>query len=141
MTAAKIGDSVVIHYHGTLEDGEVFDSSLEREPFEFTLGEGQVIPGFEQAVDGMKVGDKKEISIPPDEAYGDLNDQLVVEVPKTNLPEGAEPGMAFQVTLPNGQLHPFQLVELQDEVAIMDGNHPLAGQTLNFNLELVDIKA
>lgn len=141
MTTAQSGNTVKIHYHGTLEDGEVFDSSREREPFEFTLGAGMVIPGFDDAVTGMKQGDAKDVSLPPAEAYGEMVDDLVITLPKDKLPEDLAPelGMSLQVTLPDGQPFPFRIVDIQEAELTLDGNHPLAGKTLNFSLELIEI--
>ncbi len=128
-----------IHYHGTLNNGDIFDSSKEGEPFEFVLGSNQVIPGFETAVAEMRVGETKEITLSPDQAYGERMEQLLLQVPKEQLPEQAELGMSFQIPLSNGQPHVFQLIEIKEDFAILDGNHPLSGQTLNFALELMAI--
>jgi peptidylprolyl isomerase len=140
MTQAIIGNTVKVHYTGTLDDGTQFDSSEGREPLEFILGEGQVISGFEKGVEGMVVGDKKNIHIPAAEAYGLHHSELVQEVPRTQIPEEIEleVGLQLQAQGPNG---PFLLVvsELTEETAILDGNHPLAGKDLNFELELMEI--
>lgn len=142
MTQATIGNTVKVHYTGTLDDGTQFDSSEGRDPLEFVLGEGQVISGFEKGVEGMAVGDKKNIHIPAEEAYGQHHVELVQEVPRTQIPEEIEleVGLQLQAQGPNG---PFLLVvsELTDETAILDGNHPLAGKDLNFELELMEIVA
>ena len=140
MTQAAVGDTVKVHYTGTLEDGTQFDSSAGREPLEFILGEGQVISGFEKGVEGMAVGDQKSIHIPVEEAYGQHHPELVQEVPREQIPEEIEleVGLQLQAQGPNG---PFLLLVtgLTDETAILDGNHPLAGKDLNFELELVEI--
>ena len=141
MSQAKSGDTVTIHYKGTLADGTEFDSSAGREPLEFALGSGQVIPGFDSAVDGMTVGDNKTVNIPPDEAYGQRHDQLIQEVPKSALPEEVkpEPGMQLQSQSPDGQVMNLVVTEVADETITVDGNHPLAGETLTFDIELVAI--
>lgn len=141
MSQAKSGDTVKIHYTGTLDDGSQFDSSAGREPLEFTLGSGQVIPGFDNAVDGMTVGDTKTVNIPADEAYGPRHEQLIQEVPKSALPDDMEPevGMGLQAQGPDGQVMDLTVTEVAEESITVDGNHPLAGQALNFDLELVEI--
>lgn len=141
MSQAKSGDNVKIHYTGTLADGTEFDSSAGREPLEFALGSGQVIPGFDSAVDGMAVGDNKTVNIPPDEAYGQRHDQLIQQVPKSALPEEMtpEPGMQLQSQSPDGQVMNLVVTEVADETITVDGNHPLAGETLTFDIKLVEI--
>ena len=141
MSQAKSGDTVKIHYTGTLDDGTQFDSSSGREPLQFTLGSGQVIPGFEQAVEGMAVGDSKSVNIPPEEAYGPRHEQMIQEVPKTALPEDLDPveGMALQAQGQDGKVINLTVTAVQDESITVDGNHPLAGKALNFDIELVDI--
>lgn len=141
MTTAKSGDTVRIHYTGTLNDGTEFDSSSGRDPLEFALGGGQVIPGFDSAVDGMSVGENKTVTIQPAEAYGERHDQLVQEVPKSALPEEIDPavGMHLQSRSPEGQVLNLVVTEVADESITVDGNHPLAGQALTFDIELVEI--
>ena len=141
MSQAKAGDTVRIHYTGTLDDGTEFDSSRGSEPLEFALGSGQVIPGFDSAVEGMSVGDAKSVKIEPDQAYGDRHDQLVQEVPRSSLPDDLTPavGMALQSSSPDGQVALFTVVAVTDETFTVDGNHPLAGQALSFDIELVAI--
>ena len=141
MSQAKSGDTVKIHYTGTLDDGSQFDSSAGRDPLEFTLGSGQVIPGFDNAVDGMSVGDKKSVNIPPADAYGERHDQLVQEVPHSALPEDLTPevGMGLQAQGPDGQVMNLTVTEVGEESITVDGNHPLAGKALNFDIELVSI--
>lgn len=141
MNQAAAGDTVRIHYTGTLTDGTQFDSSSGRDPLEFELGSGQVIPGFDNAVDGMNVGDSKTVAIPPEEAYGVRHEQLVQEVPKSALPEELSPevGMQLQSQSPDGQVMLLLVTEVADDTLTVDGNHPLAGQTLNFDIELVEI--
>ena len=141
MSQAKAGDTVKIHYTGTLDDGTQFDSSAGRDPLEFKLGSGQVIPGFDKAVEGMTVGDKKTVNIPAEDAYGERYDEMVQEVPKEALPEDLNPeiGMPLQAQAPDGQMVNLTIVAVEDETIIVDGNHPLAGQALNFDIELVEI--
>ena len=141
MTQAKSGDTVRIHYTGTLDDGTQFDSSDGRDPLEFTLGGGQVIPGFDSAVDGMAVGDSKSVTIPPDEAYGTRHEQLVQQVPKSTLPEDMEPAVGIQLQSqgPEGQVMNLVVTEVEDDSITVDANHPLAGQALTFAIELVEI--
>lgn len=141
MAKAQNGDKVRVHYTGTLDSGEVFDSSYEREPLEFIIGEGKLIPGFEKAVEGMEVGEKKKIKIPYQEAYGEKRDELLLEVPKTDLPEGLDPqvGMQFQLNTPTGGTIIAELTEVKDDTVILDANHPLSGKDLNFEIELVEI--
>lgn len=141
MTQATSGDTVRIHYTGTLDDGTQFDSSSGRDPLEFALGGGQVIPGFDSAVDGMTVGESKSVTIPPDEAYGQRHEQLVQQVPKSALPEDMEPtvGMQLQSQGPDGQVMNLVITEVEDESITVDANHPLSGQALTFAIELVEI--
>ncbi|MCU7876846.1 MAG: peptidylprolyl isomerase [Candidatus Thiodiazotropha sp. (ex. Lucinoma kazani)] len=141
MRQAKQGDTVRLHYTGTLDDGTQFDSSADRDPIEFTLGEKAVIPGFETGVEGMQAGDKKTINIPANEAYGQHNDALVEQVPLESFPDDLElhVGMHLQAQSPDGEHFNVVVTALSDEVATIDGNHPLAGEALNFDLELVEI--
>jgi len=137
----KTGDKVRVHYSGRLLDGTLFDSSEGREPLEFTVGAGQMIKGFDTGVQGMRVGDRKTIQIPPEEAYGHRDEEAIIEFPAENVPSDMtlEPGM--QLTLRNqyGQPVPVVVLEVKAEVVIMDANHMLAGQELVFDVELVDI--
>lgn len=141
MNQAAAGDTVRIHYTGTLTDGTQFDSSSGGEPLEFKLGGGEVIPGFDSAVNGMSAGDTKTVAIPPEEAYGVRHEQLVQEVPRSALPDEVTPtvGMQLQSQSPDGQLMLLVITEVTDDTITVDGNHPLAGQTLNFDIELVEI--
>ena len=141
MTQAKSGDTVRIHYTGTLDDGTQFDSSAGRDPLEFALGGGQVIPGFDNAVDGMTVGDSKTVTIPPEEAYGQRHEQLVQQVSRSALPDEIEPavGMQLQSQSPEGQVMMLVVTEVEEEAITVDANHPLAGQALTFDIELVEI--
>ncbi len=141
MTQAKSGDTVRIHYTGTLDDGTQFDSSAGRDPLEFALGAGQVIPGFDNAVDGMAVGESKTVTIPVEEAYGERHEQLVQQVSRDALPDEIEPavGMQLQSQSPEGQVMMLVVTEVGDESITVDANHPLAGQALTFAIELVEI--
>jgi peptidylprolyl isomerase len=141
MTQAKSGDTVRIHYTGKLSDGTEFDSSSGREPLEFSLGAGQVIPGFDNAVDGMSVGESKTVTIPPEQAYGQKHEQLVQDVPKSALPDDIKPevGMRLQSQTPDGQTLHLVVTEVEAEKITVDGNHPLAGEDLTFDIELVEI--
>jgi len=141
MTQAKTGDTVKIHYTGTLDDGTQFDSSEGRDPLQFTLGSGQVIPGFDRAVEGMTVGDSKTVNIEAAEAYGPRREQMVQEVPRSALPEDLEPreGMALQAHGQDGRVVNLTVTEVGDESITVDGNHPLAGKDLNFDITLVEI--
>ncbi len=141
MSIAKDGDTVKVHYTGTLENGEIFDTSKEKEPLEFTLGQGQLIPGFEKAVVGLNVGDSTTINIPSAEAYGEVREDLVINVPKDQLPGDVEPqvGMQLQVNQPDGQPIPVRVTDITETELKLDANHPLAGKDLVFEIELVNV--
>ncbi len=141
MSTIKNGDTVKVHYTGTLDNGEVFDSSLQRDPLQFTLGQGQLIPGFEKAVIGLEVGDVTTANIPSAEAYGEHNPQMEVTVEKAQLPEGMVPeiGMQLQLNQPDGQPIPCVITKIEGEMVTIDANHPLAGKDLTFNIEIVSI--
>ncbi|MCU7828352.1 MAG: peptidylprolyl isomerase [Candidatus Thiodiazotropha sp. (ex Myrtea sp. 'scaly one' KF741663)] len=141
MRQVQEGDTVRIHYTGTLDNGTQFDSSAGQDPIKFTLGNKDVIPGFEDGVKGMQVGDQKKIHIPAEEAYGERNDSLVEQVPLQNFPDDLElqVGMQLQAQSPNGENFNVIVTALSGEAATIDGNHPLAGEALNFELELVEI--
>ncbi len=141
MAQANSGDTVKIHYTGTLEDGSVFDSSRGREPLQFTIGQSQIIAGFEQAVVGMSPGDSKTATIPAAEAYGPRSDEMVMEVERERLPDDLEPevGMQLRIDHGEGQDMVVNVTEVTDSHVIIDGNHPLAGKDLTFELELVEI--
>jgi len=141
MSVAKSGDTVRIHYTGTLSDGSVFDSSEGRDPLEFTLGSGQVIAGFDTGVDGMAVGEKKTIEIPSDQAYGPVHEEARQEVPRSQIPAEIplEVGLQLQMQSPTGQVVPVTVISISEEVVMLDANHALAGKDLTFALELVSI--
>jgi len=138
---AANGDTVQVEYTGTLSDGTVFDSSAGREPLEFTLGAGQLIPGFEEAVLGMKVGEKKTVTIPPDEAYGPHVEGMTVELPREDLPGDKVPeiGDRLVVSRADGSQAIVSIVSVSDNVVVVDTNHPLAGKDLTFEIELLKI--
>lgn len=142
MSQVKANDTVRVHYTGKLTDGRVFDSSLEREPLEFTMGKGQLIPGFEKGILDMKVSEKKTVNIPVDEAYGDSRPELIQEVDKSQLPEDIKPevGMGLVSKSPDGQEMNLVVKEVKEESIVVDANHPLAGQDLIFDLEVIEIK-
>lgn len=134
------GDTVRVHYSGTLSDGSLFDSSEGREPLEFAVGEGMVIPGFDDAVADLEVGGKTTVTIPADQAYGDRQDELVSDVPLEFFgDEKPEVGWMLQLQSPDGQILPATVVAMTEEGATLDLNHPLAGQDLTFTIELVEI--
>ena len=141
MTQAKSGDTVRIHYTGTLDDGSVFDSSEGRDPLEFALGSGQVIPGFDSGVTGMAVGDKKTINIPCAEAYGEVIEEAKQVVAREHIPADIplDIGTQLQMQAANGQAMMVTVTEVTEESVTLDGNHPLAGKDLTFALELVSI--
>ena len=141
MTQAKNGDTVKIHYTGKLQDGTVFDSSSDREPLKFSIGSGQVIPGFEEAVTGMTVGEKKTALIPCDKAYGERNPSMVMIVDRKHVPADIDPdvGLRLQVGSPSGELIAVTVIEVSDTNITLDANPPLAGEDLTFELELVEI--
>ena len=139
MLAIK-GDLVRVHYKGTLTDGTVFDSSEGREPLEFTLGQGMVIPGFESAITGMKVGSSVVRTIPADEAYGPLREEMVINIPKDQFPPDMplELGQELQLQGPGGVLV-AQIVGIEEDDVMLDANHPLAGEDLTFSITLESI--
>lgn len=141
MPKAKAGDNVKVHYTGKLTDGTVFDSSEGRDPLEFEIGAGMMIKGFDAAVEGMEVGDKVTKEIVADEAYGQARQDLVFDVPKSNLPEDLKPevGQQLAMTQPDGQQVPVTVAKVEDEKVIIDANHQLAGKDLVFDIELVEI--
>jgi peptidylprolyl isomerase len=141
MSQATAGKTVKIHYTGTLENGSQFDSSEGRDPLEFQLGSGQVIPGFEKAVEGMAVGESKTVSIAPEDAYGHRSEQAIQEVPKSALPDDLVPveGMMLQAQNQNQQPVQLTVTAVGDETITVDANHPLAGKTLNFKISLVEV--
>lgn len=143
MTCAKTGDTVRIHYTGTLTDGTRFDSSTGRDPLEFTLGQGHIIPGLEREIAGMQVGDTKTVTVQADEAYGPHHAEAVHEVQREQIPDTIELaiGVELQATAQNGQVMRLRVVEVGEDTVKLDANHPLAGRDLVFEVELVEIAA
>lgn len=138
---AKVGDKVKVHYTGKLTDGTTFDSSEGRDPLEFTIGQQQVLKKFEESVDGLAIGESANINIPAAEAYGVRQDEMVVKVPKVNLPPELSPeiGMKLQSQTPEGGVMVVKIVEVEEETITIDANHELADQDLNFEIKLVEI--
>lgn len=138
---AKANDKVRVHYKGTLSTGEVFDSSEGREPLEFSLGSGQVIPGFDKGIEGMTINESKTLNIPCAEAYGEVRQELIQEVQKTQLPPEINPevGMQLMSNTPEGQQIPLVITEVKENSIVVDANHPLAGKDLIFEITLVGI--
>ena len=141
MTQAQVGDMVKVHYTGRLTDGTTFDTSLERDPLEFTLGEGELIAGFEQAVLGMAAGESKTTTIPADQAYGPHHAERVIDVERHHLPSDLQPeiGQQLQMTRPDGTTLSVMITTVTETQVTLDANHPLAGQDLIFDITLVDI--
>lgn len=141
MSQVKANDTVKVHYTGKLTNGQVFDSSLEREPLEFTLGKGMLIPGFENGILDMKVNEKKTIEIPAEQAYGDTREELIQEVPMSELPEEIKPEVGMQLIskAPDGREIPLMVSEVKAESIMVDANHPLAGKDLIFDVEVIEI--
>ena len=142
MQQVKKGDTVKVHYHGKLTNGSTFDSSEGREPLEFEVGGGMVIPGFDEGITGMTIGEKKTIHIPADQAYGPKQEEMIMEFPKDRFPEDMVPEVGMQLNMSNGsgQNFPVVIAEVREAVVILDANHPLAGEDLIFDLELVAIE-
>jgi len=141
MQQVKSGDTVRVHYHGKLTDGTTFDSSEGRQPLEFEVGAGMVIPGFDEGVTGMSVGEKRTLEIPAEEAYGPVQEEMFMEFPLDRFPPEMVPeaGMQLNMTDGQGQQFPVTIAEVKEETVILDGNHPLAGKALIFDIELVEI--
>lgn len=141
MIQAKHGDTVKVHYKGSLENSEVFDMTESDSPIEFTLGKGELIEGFEKAVIGMKKGETRTIIVPPEEAYGDYDEDLRKEFSRTMFPKGfeADLGLVMELSTPDGGSVDATIVEIKDTTITLDANDPLAGKALNFTIELVDI--
>lgn len=145
MAQAKAGDTVRVHYEGQLSDGTIFDSSLEREPIEFILGQDTVIPGFEQAVIGMEVGESKDVSIPPEDGFGEYSEDLVVNIEKTILPPDINPELGMQLEVSSEEEEEeetprvFTIADIAEDSITLDGNHPLAGAEIAFKIELLEI--
>jgi len=141
MSEAKIGNKVKVHYTGKLEDGNIFDSSNGRSPLEFTIGENQVLKKFEETVEGLSVGESANVHIPAEEAYGVRQEQLVVKIPKVNLPSNLTPeiGMKLQTQSPDSSVMVVKITEIGESEITIDANHELADKNLDFEIELVEI--
>ncbi len=141
MTQAKHGDTVKVHYTGKLDDGTVFDSSSDRDPLEFTIGSGNIIPGFERAVVGMTPGDSKTETIPTDDAYGPYMEEMVVTIDRQQMPAEMEPevGQQLHIQQPDGNVLPVIVTDVSSSTVTLDANHPLAGEDLTFDIRLVEI--
>jgi FKBP-type peptidyl-prolyl cis-trans isomerase 2 len=142
MSQVKENNTIKVNYTGKLSNGQIFDTSEGKEPIEFVLGQGRLIPGFEKGLIDMKLNEKKTIEIAKDQAYGDVNDNLIQEIKKTDLPQDMEPkvGMGLVSKSPDGKEINLMVVEVKDESIVIDGNHPLAGHDLIFDVEVVEIK-
>lgn len=143
MEAAKVGDLVCVHYTGKFKSGEVFDSSKERDPLEFTLGNKELLAGFEEGVVGMKPGESKSVTLEPENAFGERREDLLLELPKKEFPQHISPSVGLQLKLSNAEGADMTVVvsEVGEESVTLDGNHPMAGKTVVFDIELVEIKA
>ncbi len=141
MTQAKHGDTVKVHYTGKLDDGTVFDSSANRDPLEFTIGSGNIIPGFERAVLGMNPGDSKTEVIPTSEAYGPYMEEMVVTIDRQQMPPDIQPevGQQLHIQQPDGNVLPVIITDVSGSTVTLDANHPLAGEDLTFDIQLVEI--
>ncbi len=141
MTQASAGNKVQIHYKGTLEDGSVFDSSEGRDPLEFEVGSGAIIPGLDRAIEGMRAGEQKTVTIPCTEAYGDYQAQARQDVPRDQIPDSIplEQGTMLQMQTPEGRAVPVMVAEVTDTSVTLDANHPLAGKDLTFAVEVVSV--
>lgn len=143
MTQVKNGDTVSIHYTGTLEDGATFDTSQGRDPLQFEVGSGQIIPGLDKALPGMQVGEKKTVQVPCDEAYGATRDDARQAIPREGIPAEIplELGVQLQMQTPEGQVVPVTVVDLDEATVTLDANHPLAGKDLTFDIEVLAVEA
>lgn len=141
MTQVKVGDTVRIHYTGTLADGSQFDSSQGRDPLEFEVGSGQIIPGLDKAIPGMIAGDTKTVVVAAAEAYGEVNPAAVQNIAREQVPDHIplEEGLQLQVQAPDGRVFPVVIRSFDEETVVLDMNHPLAGKDLTFEIELVSI--
>lgn len=135
----QIGNKVSVHYTGRLENGVEFDSSIEREPLEFEVGRGQLISGFEDGIIGMSLGEKKTIHITPEMGYGPVNENLIVTIPRSNVPQDVQVGAQLQAEGQEGQPIVFVVREVNEDNVVMDGNHPLSGKNLLFDIEVVSV--
>ena len=142
MQEAQVGDLVSVHYTGKLTNGEVFDSSRDRDPLKFTLGNKELLGGFEEGVVGMKPGETKSVTLNPEQAFGDRREDLVLKLPKTEFPQHITPSVGLQLKMGNANGANLEVVitEVAEDSVTLDGNHPLAGQTIVFDIELIEIE-
>ena len=142
MKEAQVGDLVSVHYTGKLNNGEVFDSSRDRDPLEFTLGKEELLAGFEDGVVGMKPGESKLVTLEPENAFGDRREELLLKLPKKEIPQNITPSVGLQLKLSNASGNEMTVVvtEVGEDSVTLDGNHPLSGQTVVFDIELLEIK-
>lgn len=141
MSTVKANDTVRVHYTGKLNNGEIFDSSVDRDPLQFTVGAGQMIPGFDKAVEGMELNQQKTVTMGPDDAYGPVNKDLFHKVERTQLPEDLKPevGQVLMAGSPDGREMQVRVTEVAEDNITIDANHPLAGQDLTFDIQVVEI--
>lgn len=141
MTEVTEGDTITLHYTGSLDDGTIFDSSEGRPPMSFKVGAGQVIPGFDDGVRGMQIGDSRHIVVPADQAYGEYHEDLVKVVPRDAFPPDMKPaiGLVLELELPSGESMPVRIIDVEGDDVVLDANHLLAGEALNFDVHLVSI--
>jgi peptidylprolyl isomerase len=141
MATVKEGDTITVHYKGSLDDGMVFDSSEGREPLKFNVGSGEVIQGFDDGVRGMSVGERRQINIPADQAYGEYYEELVKVVPRSGFPPDTAPaiGLAFEMELPTGESMTVRIIDVEGDDVTLDANHLLAGEALHFDVHLISI--
>lgn len=142
MSIASKGNTVKVHYKGSLKDGTIFDSSENREPLEFVLGDGRMIKGFDAAVHGMSVGEDKQVKIPSNEAYGEKREDMMLDVPLDQVPPEIKPEVGMDLSIQNqaGQPTPVKVVHVDENKITLDANHPLAGEDLIFDIKLVEVK-
>lgn len=133
------GNTITVHYTGRYENGDIFDSSIGKEPLTFKVGEGNIINGFENAILGKEIGDKVEVDIEPIDAYGDYREDLLIEVPNSSLPGAVEVGMSLQAQAENGTPINVTVKEVKEDSVIVDANHPLSGKRINFSIEIINI--
>lgn len=133
------GNTITVHYTGRYENGDIFDSSIGKEPLTFKVGEGNIINGFENAILGKEIGDKVEVDIEPIDAYGDYREDLLIEVPNSSLPGPVEVGMSLQAQAENGMPINVTIKEVKEDSVIVDANHPLSGKRINFSIEIINI--